>query len=55
MVEYTKDKCIDQKHHNLLQWARTTQNMIRYENELELINLIRDNISISQIIFLYHY
>ena len=42
MIEYTKDKCIDQKHHNLLQWARNAQNILRYENELELIFLLRE-------------
>ena len=40
MIEYTKDQYIDQEHHNLLQSARNTQNIIRYDNELKLINLL---------------
>ena len=42
MIEYTKDQQIDQKQHGVLQWARNAQNVIRYDNELELIHLIRE-------------
>ena len=42
IIEYIKDKRIYQKHHNLLQWARNAQNIIRYDNELKLINLRRE-------------
>ena len=41
MIEYTKDQWIDQNHHAVLKWARNAQNIIRYENELKLINLLR--------------
>ena len=41
MIEYTKDQWVHQKHHDVLQWARNVQNIIRYYNELKLINLIR--------------
>ena len=42
MIEYTKDKWIDQKHHDVLQWTRNAQNIIPYDNELKLINCIRE-------------
>ena len=42
MIEYTKYQWIDQKHHALLQWDIKSQNMIRYENELKLIYLLRE-------------
>ena len=42
MIEYTKDQWIDQNHHDVLQWARNAQNILRYENELELIFLLRE-------------
>ena len=32
IIYYTKDQCIDKNHHDLLQWARNTQNIIRYDN-----------------------
>ena len=41
MIEYTKDKRIDKKHPEVLQWARNDQNVVRYDNELELIKLLR--------------
>ena len=34
MIEQTKDQWIDQNHHDLLQWDRNAQNIIRYDNEL---------------------
>ena len=37
MIEYTKDKWIDQNHPYVLQWTRNAQNNIRYDNELKLI------------------
>ena len=39
MIEYTKDQQIDQNHHNVLQWARNAQNIIRYEIESKFIYL----------------
>ena len=42
MIEYTKDQCINKKHPDVLQWARNAQHIIRYDNELKLINLIRE-------------
>ena len=42
MIEHTKDQQIDQKHNNVLQWARNAQNNIFYENELKLIYLLRE-------------
>ena len=30
----------EQKHHDELQWARNAHNIISYENELELVDLI---------------
>ena len=42
MIEYTKDQWIDQKHHNVLQWDINAQNIIRYDNELKLIYLLRE-------------
>ena len=42
MIEYTKDQWIDQKHHDVLQWARNAQNIIGDENELKLIYLPRE-------------
>ena len=42
MIEYTKNQWIDQKHHNVLQWSRNAQNIIRYGNELKLIYLLRE-------------
>ena len=42
IIEYTKDKWIDEKHHNLLKWARNAHNIIGYENELKLIYLPRE-------------
>ena len=42
MIEYTKDQWIDQKHNNVLQWARNAQNNFFYENELKLIYLLRE-------------
>ena len=37
IIEYTKYKWIDKNHHDVLQWARNAQNIICYDNELELI------------------
>ena len=42
MIEYTKHQWIEQKYHNVLQWDRHTQNIIRYDNKLILIYLIRE-------------
>ena len=42
IIEYTKDKWIDQNHHNVLQWARNAPIIICHDNELELINLLRE-------------
>ena len=42
MIEYTKDQRIAQKHQDVLQWARNAQNIIRYDNELKLIYLLRE-------------
>ena len=42
MIEYTKYQLVDQKHHEIFQWARNAQNIIRYDIELKLINLIRE-------------
>ena len=42
MIEYTKDKWIDQKHHGILQWAINAQNIIRYDNEFKFIYLLRE-------------
>ena len=42
IIKYTKDKWIYQKHNGLLQWARNAQNIICHDNELELIDLIRE-------------
>ena len=42
MIEYTKDKLIDQKHHDVLQWARNAQNIICNDNELKLMYLLRE-------------
>ena len=42
MIEYTRDQWIDQKHHDVLQWARNSQNIICYYNELELIYVLRE-------------
>ena len=32
MIEHTKYQWIDQNHHDVLQWARNIQNIIRYDN-----------------------
>ena len=42
MVEYAKDKFIDQNHHDVLQWARNGQNIIHYDNKLKLSYLLRE-------------
>ena len=42
MIEYTKDQWIDKKHNDVLQWARNAQNIIHYNNGLELIYLPRE-------------
>ena len=42
MIEYTKDQWIDQKHNNVLKWARNAQNTICYENGLKFIYLLRE-------------
>ena len=42
MVEYNKDQWIDQNHYDVLQWARNDQNIICYDNELNLIYLLRE-------------
>ena len=42
MIEYTKDQRIAQKHQDLLLWTRNDQNIIRYDNELELFHLLRE-------------
>ena len=42
MIEYTKYQWIYQKHHDVLQWARNAQNIIRYDNELKFIYLPRE-------------
>ena len=41
MIECNKDQWIDQKNHNVFQWAINVQNIIRHYNELKLIYLIR--------------
>ena len=42
MIEYTKYQWIDQSHHDVLQWDRNAQHIICYDNELKLINLLRE-------------
>ena len=42
MIEYTKYQWIDQNHYGILQWDRNAQNIIRYDNELKLIYLLRE-------------
>ena len=42
IIEYTKDKCIYQKHHDVLQWDRNAQNIICYDNELKFIYLLKE-------------
>ena len=42
MIKYTKDQLIDKNHHDVLQWDRNDQNIIFYDNELELIYLLRE-------------
>ena len=42
MIQYTKYQWIYQKHHDVLQWARNSQKIIRYDNELKLIYLLRE-------------
>ena len=42
MIEHTKYQQIDQKYHNVLQWARNAQNIISYNNELKFIYLPRE-------------
>ena len=41
IIEYTKYQWIYQKHHDVFQWFRNAQNIIRYENEFKLIYLLR--------------
>ena len=41
VIEYTKDQCIDQQHHDVLQWDRNAQNIICFENKLNFIYLLR--------------
>ena len=42
IIECTKYQWIDKKHHNILQWDRNSQNIIRCGNELKSIYLIRE-------------
>ena len=42
MIEYTKYQWIDQNHYDILQWDRNAQNIIRYDNELKLIYVLRE-------------
>ena len=42
MIECTKDQWIDKKHNYLFQWARNANNIIRHDNELKLIYLLRE-------------
>ena len=42
MIEYTKYQRNDKKHHNILQWTINNKNIIRYDNELEFIYLLRE-------------
>ena len=42
IIEYTKDEWIYQNHHDILQWARNVQIIIRYGNELKFIYLLRE-------------
>ena len=42
ITEYTKYQWNDKKHHGVLQWAKNSQNIIRYDNGLKLIYLIRE-------------
>ena len=41
MIEYNKDKWIDKKDHDVLQQDRNAKKIIRYDNELKLIILLR--------------
>ena len=38
MIEHTKDQWFYQKHHDVLQWSRNAQNIIRYDNKSKLFN-----------------
>ena len=42
MVEYNKDQWIDQNNHDVLQWNRNAQNIIRCDNSLKFIYLLRE-------------
>ena len=55
MVEYTIYQQVGHEHHNILQWARNTQIVICYENELKLFYLLREeHISLTNDV-LYQY
>ena len=41
IIEYTRDQWIDKKHRGVLQWSRNAQNIIRYDNEMKIIYLLR--------------
>ena len=47
LIEYTKDQWVDQQHQDVFQWARNTQNIIRYDNELKLIMSFNNDIFIN--------
>ena len=42
IIEYIKYQWIDQRNHYISQWSRNAQNIIRYDNELKSIYLLRE-------------
>ena len=42
IIECTKYLWIDQNHHDVLQWSRNAQNIIRHDNEFKFIYLLRE-------------
>ena len=41
MIQYTKYQWTDQRNHNVFQCDRNAQNIICYDNELKLFNLLK--------------
>ena len=42
MIEYTKYQWSYQNNYDVLQWAINAQNVIHYDNELKLFNVLRE-------------